>query len=149
MTATETTNLSDLLSAHEEQKRLDGLRRYRTRLRDAATSGDLDVKHAAKLAEAATDAGVEESQIQRHISAVRTHQQHTARIKQLQTEVPAAESKRETLLAELHTLNDKLNELKAAIGNTTRPARERSHLEESVRRIETKHAVIFNTEAVR
>ena len=75
--------------------------------------------------------------------------QHTARIKQLQTEVPAAESKRETLLAELHTLNDKLNELKAAIGNTTRPARERSHLEESVRRIETKHAVIFNTEAVR
>ena len=30
MTATETTNLSDLLTAHEEQKRLDGLRRYRT-----------------------------------------------------------------------------------------------------------------------
>ncbi len=41
MTATETTNLSDLLTAHEEQKRLDGLRRYRTRLCDAAAGSRL------------------------------------------------------------------------------------------------------------
>jgi len=138
--------MNEMLAANEKSKRIAAWRRYRTRIKDAAAVVQLDVKQAGTLADAANAAGVEESDIERHISAVRTHQQHTARIKELQTEVPAADRKRETLVAELHTLTDKLNELKAAIGNTTSPARERSHLEETIRRIETKHSMIFNTE---
>ncbi len=140
MTATETTNLSDLLTANEQQKRLDGLRRYRTRLRDAAGDGELDVKHAAKLAEAAADAGVEEGKIERHISAVRTHAKNTARLKELETEVPAAEVKRKTLIDELRKLNDQANDVRVAIGESYRPGRERSLLTDSIRRIESKHA---------
>ena len=140
MTATETTSLSDLLAANEEQKRRDGWRRYRTRLRDAAGGGDLDARHAAKLAEAAADAGVEEGQIERHISAVCTHAKHTARLKELESEIPAAEGRRVTLIDELRKLNDQTNDVRVAIGESYRPERERSLLTDSLRRIETKHA---------
>ena len=143
MTSTETTNLSDLLTAHEEQKRLDGLRRYRTRLRDAAAGGDLDVKHAAELAEAASVAGVAEAKIERHISAVRTHKKHVARLKELAAEIPAAERRRVTLINELQELQEKLQAVKFAIHATHQPARERSLLEDSVRRIRGKHSEIF------
>ncbi len=149
MTATETKSLSDLLTANEQQKRIDGLRRYRTRLHDAAGGGELDVKHAAALAEAASAAGVEEAQIERHIGAVATHSKYLARIEELKTEVPAAEARRKILVGELRTLNDKAQELRAAICDCLRPASERSHTDEAVRRLEFKHATIFNTEVTK
>ena len=143
MTATETKSMSDLLAANEQKKRLDGLRRYRTRLRDAAGGGELDVKHAAKLAEAAADAGVAEAKIERHISAVRTHKQHVTRLKELETEIPAAERRRVKLIDELQLLQEKLQAVKFAIHATHRPERERSLLDDSVRRILGKHSEIF------
>ena len=140
MTATETTNLSSLLAANQQQKRRDGWRRYRARLRDAAGGGELDAKHAAKLAEAAADAGVEEGQIERHISAVRMHATHTARLRELETEIPVAAAKRKTLIDELRSHDEKGRELRVAIHECNRPAAESSHLTESIRRIEFKHA---------
>ena len=141
--------MTELLTANEKAKHIDAWRRYRTRLKDAAAVEQLDAKQAGTLADAANAAGVDESDIERHISAVRTHQQHTARIKQLQTEVPAADRKRKTLVDELRCLNDKANEVRIEIGQCQRPMMEQSNLTESVRRIEMKHSMIFNTEAVR
>jgi len=147
MTVTETTNLSDLLTADQERKRIDAMRRYRTRIKDAAAAGDkITPEQAGKLAEAATAAGVKESQIQKHIGAVATHRKYAARLKELVAEVPAAEARRKILVGELRTLNDKAQELRAAICDCLRPASERSHTDEAVRRLEFKHATIFNTE---
>ncbi len=146
MTATETTNLSSLLAANQQRKRRDGWRRYRARLRDAAGGGELDAKHAAKLAEAAADSGVEEGQIERHISAVHTHAKHTARLKELEAEIPAAECRRATLIDELKELQEKLQAVKFSIHETHKPASERTLLDDSVRRITMKHSEIFDTE---
>ena len=146
MTATQTMN--EMLAANEKSKRIDAWRRYRTRIKDAAAVEQLDAKQAGTLADAANAAGVEEPDIERHISAVRTHQQHTARIKQLQTEVPAADAKRKILVEKLRSLNVKANEVRAEIGQCRRPMMEQSHLTESIRRVEMKYSMIFNTEAV-
>ena len=139
MTATET--MTELLAADQERKRIDAMRRYRTRIRDVATAGDkITAAQAGKLAEAAEAAGVEEAQIERHISAVRTHATHTTRLKELASEIPAAESRRATLLDEFNELQKKLQAAKFAIHDTHKPAAESSHLTESIRRIEFKHA---------
>jgi len=146
---TTATTMTELLASDEAAKRIDGLRKYRARLKDAAGVEQLDAAQAGKLAELAQAAGIDEAQIAGHLGAVSAHQTYTARIKELQAEVPAADRKRKTLLVELQSLNDKLNELRAAIRATHRPALEESHLIESVRRLTTKHAAIFNAEAVR
>lgn len=139
MTATET--MTELLAADQERKRIDSWRKYRTRVKDAATAGDkITAAQAGKLAEAAEAAGVEEAQIERHISAVRTHATHTTRLKELASEIPAAAAKRKTLIDELRSHDEKGRELRVAINVCNRPAAESSHLTESIRRIEFKHA---------
>ena len=146
---TVTTTMNELLAADEAAKRTDALRKYRTRLKDAAGVEQLDAAQAGKLAELAAAAGVDESQIAGHLGAVAAHQTHTARLAELETEVPAADAKRKTLVEELRSLNDKANEVRVEIGQCRRPMMEQSHLTESVRRIEAKHSMIFNTEVVR
>ena len=145
MTATAT--MTELLAADQERKRIDAMRKYRTRVKDAAAAGDkISAAQAGKLAEAAADAGVKESQIQRHVSAVATHSKYLARIEELKTEVPAAEARRKILVGELRALNDTAHELRIAICDCLRPAQERSNTDDAVRRLETKHNTIFTTE---
>ena len=126
------------------------MRKYRTRIKDAAGAGDrLTSEQAGKLASAAEAAGVGEVEIGRHIGAVRAHQTNTARLKELESAIPAADAKRKELTDELRTLNDRANDVRFAIGETHRPSREESLLAEANRRLEFKHAKagIFVAEA--
>ena len=145
---TVTTTMNELLAADEAAKRTDAWRKYRTRLKDAAGVEQLDAAQAGKLAELAAAAGVDESQIARHIGAVAAHQKHTARLKELETEIAAADTKRPALLADHKALVAKLDDVVLAIRATHRPAHEESRLVESVRRLETKHAQVLGTEVV-
>ena len=145
---TVTTTMNELLAADEAAKRTDALRKYRTRLKDAAGVEQLDAAQAGKLAELAAAAGVDESQIAGHLGAVSAHRGYTTRLKELESETTAANSNRPGLLADHKALVAKLDDVVLAIRATHRPAHEESHLIESVRRLETKHAAIFNTEGV-
>ena len=141
--------MNEMLAANDKAKHVDAWRRYRTRLRDAAAVEQLDVKQAGTLADAANAAGVDESDIARHISAVRTHQQHTTRLAELEVEIAAANSKRPALLEDHKALVAKLDDVVRAIRVTHRPAHEESNLIESVRRLETKHRQVLGIVTVK
>ena len=143
---TTATTMTELLASDEAAKRIDGLRKYRARLKDAAGVEQLDAAQAGKLAELAAAAGVDEAQIAKHLGAVSAHRGYTARLKELDTEIAAANSKRPALLEDHKALVAKLDDVVRAIRETHRPAHEESHLIESVRRLETKHAAVFGTE---
>ncbi len=143
-----TTTINELMADNAKTRIADAWRHYRALVGDAASAEQIDAEHADGLSAAAAAVGVEESAITKHVGAVGTRRAHLARLEELRTEVPAAIRKRKKLAAELDTLNGKVRTVNVAIHGCRRLEHEQMHLSEMVRRFETKHAAIFNTEVV-
>jgi len=143
-----TMTINELMADNAKTRNADAWRRYRALVGDAASAEQIDAEHADDLSAAAAAVGVDQSVIARHVGAVNAHRKHLTRLEELRTEVPAAIRKRKTLAAELDTLNGKVRTVSVAIQGCRRPEHEQAHVSEMIRRIETKHAAIFNTEVV-